>query len=291
MRRQTFARSSRLFGLIPGHLFDGQTFGAPWLALAAILVLISALRPAWFMGPRAAVQDALAPPLAMMSRPFASLSETLDYLSSLARLEAEAQKLRADNKRLEEWYNAAQLLQAENQSLRDLLKVKVEAPLGFVTARVIGDVGGSYAQSVLVQAGAADGIQKGSVVLAGEGVLGRIAEVNDKTSVVMLMNDASSRIPVRIEKTTTQAILGAAGGGQLILDRLPDGVVPRAGQRILTSGVGGVFPPNLPVGTVVTLPGQKTVIEPYADMSRLVFVRIVRAGPAVPAPDKKEQKE
>lgn len=276
MVRRTFSRNSRFDRFVPFGLFGGDFSGVVLLGFSILLILISAVRPGLFAPVRASVQDGLSKPLAVFSVPFTSFAEMLEYLFSLTQLKTEAAKLRADNKRLEEWYNTAQLLQAENQSLRDLLRVKLEPSLTFVTTRVIGDTGGPYAQTVIISAGRDNNLNAGDSVLAGGGLIGRITNVQDHTAVVLLMTDLNSRIPVRVEGSNIQAILAGTNGHDLWIERAPEGSTLTNGQRVLTSGIGGVFPPDLPIGVIHNQGDGRVAVRPYADFGRLMFVRVVR---------------
>jgi rod shape-determining protein MreC len=282
MRRRAFAKSAGFDRFMPFGLFVGQVQGLIFFVFALVLMVVSIVRPALFDQERQMVQLSLAPTLAMLSTPFVTLSQGLDYLMSLSRLQAEAAKLREDNKRLEDWYSTAQLLQAENTSLRELLKVKLDPSLTFVTTRVIGDTGGPYARTIIIGAGEVDGVHKGDAVLGGEGLIGRVMSATENASVVLLITDVNSRIPVRVEGSNVQAIVAGTNAQSLTLERLPEGSTLNDGWRVLTSGVGGVFPPDLPIGTVQNNDRGMIMIKPYADFGRLLFVRVVRI-PSLPA--------
>ena len=297
MRRKAFAKSPGLHHLLSIGLFAGQTQTLVCFLVATALMLASAARPDLASSQRNGLANVLTPALSVFSGPFAALSEGLDYLFSLTRLKTEVAKLREENARLTDWYSVAQLLQAENTSLRDLLKVQLEPPLTFVTARVIGDMGGPYARTIMVGAGTQDGIARGDAVLGGEGLIGRISAAHDRSSTVLLINDVNSRSPVRVDGGNLQAILAGTNGQRLVLDRVPEGSTVNDGQRVLTSGIGGIFPPDLPVGTIHIEDDGALSVHPFADLGRLMFVRIVhmpQSAPAEvapkPAPDKKGAK-
>jgi rod shape-determining protein MreC len=269
---------------VPFGLFGGQASGVILLGFSLLLMLIYGFRPGLFVGPKEIAREALAPSLAQFSRPFLALSGGLDYLFSLTRLTSEVDELRVENKRLEEWYNTAQLLEAENHSLRELLKVKLQPGLSFMTTRVIGDLGGPYAQMILIHGGANDGLSKGDAVMAGEGLIGRVVAVAPETASVLLITDLSSRVPVRVDGSNVQAILTGTGGQELWLNRIQEGSSVRDHQRVYTSGVGGIFQPDLPVGTVLTGADGRVALRPLADFGRLLFVRVVKVPKAPPAP-------
>ncbi len=276
MAKFRYSRTTWVDRYVPFGLFAGQASGVILLLVSLLLVMISGFRPALFDPVRVVTGAALAPTLSTFSVPFFRLAKGLDYLFSLTNLKAEVEKLRTENRRLEDWYNTAQLLQAENQSLRDLLKVKLAPGLDFVTARVVADLGGAYAQTIVVNVGTDDGIKSGDAVLAGEGLIGRVTAVDTVSARVLLMTDLSSRIPVRVEGSNVQAILAGTNGLDLMLTRLPEGNRLRNGQRVLTSGIGGVFPPDLPLGVIRYDSLGRVMLRPYADFGRLLYARVIK---------------
>jgi rod shape-determining protein MreC len=276
MRRHTFARSGFLNQFVAPPFLDGQGGRLILMGMSVVLILLSGLNPSLFEGPRTFLRAAVSPVLAVFGTPFIVAMEGLDYVYKVSTLQHEVADLRSKNAKLEEWYNMAQVLQAENTSLKDLLQVKTDTGFKTVTSRVIADVGGPYAQSLLISDGTSSGIVKGAVVLAGQGVLGRVTHVDEKTAEVLLLTDVNSRIPVRIDGTAVQAIAGGGTDGQIILDRLLDGHQVREGMRIMTSGAGGLFPPDLPVGIIGQInKNGDIIVNPYTDVSRLIYVRII----------------
>jgi rod shape-determining protein MreC len=287
MTKFRYSRTTWVDRYVPFGLFAGQASGVILLGVSLVLMLAAGFRPSLIDPLRAASTAALGPSLTYFSVPFQGLAGGLDYLFSLTRLRAEVSELRAENKRLEEWFNAAQLLQAENHSLRGLLSVKVQLGLETITTRVIGDWAGPYAQTILIRAGSDDGVNKGDAVLAGGGLIGRVIAVAPQTAAVLLMTDVASRIPVRIEGTNVQAIMAGTNGPHLPLMRIAEGSTARNGQRVFTSGIGGVLPPDLPLGVVHRDHDGRVTVRPYADFGRLLWVRVIKipARPAAPTID------
>lgn len=261
---------------VPFNLFGGQAQGLVCLALALVLMALGTLRPALFDGARAYAQSGLAPTLNLFSRPFVAMTEGLAYLLRLTQLENEVERLQGENTRLQEWFTAAQLLQAENTSLRELLKVKSDLALTILSTRVIADAGGPYAQMVTLGAGQADGVAKGDVVIGGAGLAGRIVAVSARTATVLLLSDVNSRVPVRVGSGNLQAIVAGTSQGGLVIERVPEGSAVADGAVVVTSGVGGVFPPDLPVGVAENKSDGQLALRSYADFGRLMFVRVVR---------------
>lgn len=276
MARRSFSRTNPYARYLPFGLFGGQISGAILCILSLFVIIMSSIQPGWFDTARRNTNDTLLPLLSALNLPFRLLDQGFNNIFILTQIRAEADNLREENRRLQEWYNVAQLLKAENHSLRSLLKVRVNQSLSTVTVQVIGDTSGPYGQTILIDGGENEQLNKGDAVLGGEGLIGRILSVNQNTSTILLMTDVSSRIPVRIDGSNIQGILTGTGGQDLTLTRLPEGSQLNEGERIITSGIGGVFPPDLPVGTVRIQKNGRISVTPFADFGRLVYVRVVR---------------
>lgn len=260
---------------IPFDLWGSRGASLLFLVLSFGLLTVSVFRPAALEGVRGDVADRFVPLLEAASYPFAQASEFISGVTGMAALRAENMQLSQENARLREWYQSALMLQAENQSLKELLHVKVEPQHSFITARVIADAGGSFVRSVLVAAGSDDGVGKGQAVLSGEGLVGRVVEASHGAARVLLLTDYNSRVPVTVEGSRQRAILaGDNSDTPVLLYMPPDSSVPD-GARIVTSGIGGVFPTGLPVGVVSSTPDGRRTVRLSADVSRLMHVRVV----------------
>ncbi|HLI20842.1 MAG TPA: rod shape-determining protein MreC, partial [Stellaceae bacterium] len=123
-----------------------------------------------------------------------------------------------------------------------------------------------------------DGVARGQAALTGEGLVGRVAEVGTRTARVLLLTDLNSHIPVELEDTHQHAVLDGDNSEQPRLVYLPQNVEVSVGERVVTIGAGGVFPPGLPVGVVASVANGVIRIEPYAELSRLEVLRIVDFG-------------
>jgi rod shape-determining protein MreC len=167
---------------------------------------------------------------------------------------------------------------AENKQLGSLLGFGADASPTSVTARVIGDSGGAFVRSLLVHAGQQNGVRKGQVAVDGTGVLGRVAEVGERSARVLLINDLNSRIPVVIESSRERAILKGDNSAQPELKYLPITTKVSVGDRVVTSGHGGVFPAGLPVGIVTAVAEDDVRVTPFADTVQLEFIRLMDYG-------------
>lgn len=226
---------------------------------------------------RTAVTDVMAPVLSAVSKPFSALSDAFQGPATARALKAENIRLTEENAKLRQWYETALRLQAENQSFRELLNVKADPGLSFVSARVIADPGGAFVKSALLPIGSDDKIVKGNAVLSGQGLIGRITETGRSSARVLLITDLNSRIPVIIQNTRTKAILAGRNEEFMKLERLPVDSGIAVGQRIVTSGDGGQLPADIPVGVISEVGPHGIWVRPIADVDRAAYVQVINA--------------
>jgi rod shape-determining protein MreC len=227
---------------------------------------------------RSAVVDIAAPVLAVVSRPVQSVNEAVAEVEDLISMREELTRLREENARLMSWQNVAQRLEAENKALRSFFAFSSGPQATFITARVVGDAGSAFVRSMLLNAGARDGIKNGQAVMTSDGLAGRITEVGETSARVLLISDINSRIPVLVERTRDRAVLAGDNSRQPRLTLMPPGMSVEAGDRVVTSGHGGTYPAGLPVGVVASVSEKSVRIEPLVDWNRLEFVRVVDFG-------------
>lgn len=199
-------------------------------------------------------------------------------MRELANLRAENARLKAENARLQHWQTVARRLDAENGVLHEQLNVVPDPDPAFVTARVIGDMGSAFGHSMLLNAGAKDGVRKGQAVLAGETLVGHIAEVGERSSRLLLLTDINAKIPVMIESSRTRAILAGDNKDRPKLNYVAGNPIVATGERVVTSASGAAFPPGIPIGVVASAVDGIIRVEPFVKRSELEFVAIVDYG-------------
>ncbi|MEQ8196299.1 MAG: rod shape-determining protein MreC [Rhodospirillales bacterium] len=224
---------------------------------------------------RAHVTDAVAPILDFASRPVASAKEMVGEARAMIALKAENDRLREDRARLLQWQAVARKLEAENKALKGLLNFKPGPEASYLTARVIADAGGAFAHSIVLNIGERDGVENGQAIVTGEGLVGRVAIVGSRSARVLLLTDLNSRIPVLVESTRTRAILAGNNTDQPRLIHLPPNARVPQGDRIVTSGHAGVFPPGIPIGVVANVGDGGITVQPFAKRNALEYVQIV----------------
>lgn len=227
---------------------------------------------------RTAVADAVTPILRVMAEPAAAIAQFVDNVQELSAIRGENTELRETNARLLQWQAVAQKLENENRQLRGLLGTVTEPEARAISARVVADSGGAFAQSILITAGGRDGVAKGQAVVTGEGLVGRVTHSGYRSARVLLVTDINSRIPVRVGEAGDRAILAGDNSSRprLIYLGVKSAIAP--GDRIVTSGDAGAFPPGLPVGRVVVADDATAIIEPFVSRNRLQYVEVLDFG-------------
>jgi rod shape-determining protein MreC len=235
---------------------------------------------------RMALIDLLAPMLNAVATPIQTVRRTAADISDYMHLADENRALKAQNDTLMEWQRVARELQAQNDSLRHILKFSPDPAASFVTAPIIADTSSGFVRSVVILAGTREGVSKGQAAMTGSGLVGRVLEVGFRASRVLLLTDINARVPVLIERTRDQAVLSGDNSPMPELRYLPRDVDIKIGDRIVTSGAGGAFPPGLPVGEVADVSNGHYRVQPLADLARLEYLRLVNyALPGILADD------
>ncbi len=253
-----------------------QRFALLLLVIAAIaLMILGRTEGGSIERARMLVADAVAPVLDLASRPVATVRQMGEQASQMIQLAEENAALRAENERLTHWQAAARQLEAENQGLKAMLNLAPAPGSSFITARVIGDQGGAFVRSVLVNAGERQGVARGQAAITGDGLAGRVAETGARISRILLITDMNSRIPVMVGEGRERAILAGDNTGQPAVLYLPPRVEVKPGDRVVTSGHGGVFPPGLGVGQIATAGEEGVRVQPYVDLGRIEYLRLM----------------
>ena len=173
------------------------------------------------------------------------------------------------------WRDRALALGEENARLRALMGVTTDPPLPVVFARAVIDARGPFSNTRLIDAGASRGIVEGNPALSEHGLVGRVVGVAPGVSRVLLLTDVESRTPVLIARTNGRAILTGDGGPSPQLAWLRNHEALREGDRVLTSGDGGVLPRGLPVGAAMKGADGTWRVALDSDGSPIDFIQIL----------------
>ncbi|MCE8421428.1 rod shape-determining protein MreC, partial [Rhodovulum sulfidophilum] len=189
--------------------------------------------------------------------PMTKVAGMVENFQSYTRIYEQNQELRRELQQMKAWKEAALQLEQKNARLLDLNQVRLDPKLTHVTGVVLADSGSPFRQSVLLNVGARDGIRDGWATMDGIGLVGRISGVGRTTSRVILLTDTSSRIPVTVQPSGQRALLTGDNSPSPPLEFLDKPDLVRPGDRVVTSGDGGVFPADLLVGQVAQGPDRR----------------------------------
>src|SRR5260221_754968 len=262
-----------------------QRFALPVLVFASVvMVVLGKADTLLFERIRIVFADVASLALAIVSQPVAAVDRLVDRVQGAIALYSENDQLRRDNARLLQWQTVAQSLTVENTRLRELLNLAPDPAVSFVSTRVIANSGGSFVRSVLVDAGSREGLARGQAAMTGAGLAGRVTEVGERAARVLLLTDRNSHVPVAFDGSRERAGLAGDNSDRPQLLYLPDQGAVKIGDRIVSSGDGGVFPPGLPIGIVAANEDGGLRVEPYAELSRLDYLLTVNFGLIVALP-------
>lgn len=225
---------------------------------------------------RAHVTDSIVPNLDWAMAPVTGTVNLIRDFQSYRRIARQNAELRRELRQMQAWKEAALQLEQENARLLDLNNVRHDPRLTYITGVVLADSGSAFRQSVLLNVGAHDGIVEGWATMDGIGLVGRISGVARNTSRVILTTDASSHIPAVVQPSGQRVIVSGDNSAAPPIDFLENPDRVRPGDRIVTSGDGGVFPAGLLIGQVAADPGGRLRVRLAADYERLEFLRVLR---------------
>lgn len=225
---------------------------------------------------RAALVDAIVPSFDWALVPVTKATGMIDDFKSYTRIYAQNQELRRELQQMKAWKEAALQLEQKNARLLDLNNVRLDPNLTFITGVVLADSGSPFRQSVLLNVGERDGILDGWATMDGIGLVGRISGVGRSTSRVILLTDSNSRVPVTIQPSGQKALLVGDNSSTPQIDFLESPEQVRPGDRVVSSGDGGVFPSGILVGQVALGTDRRLRTRLAADYGRLEFLRVLR---------------
>ena len=255
------------------------------IGLLAFLILSFSLFLLWRIdNPRAEniriiVINRIVPNMEWAMVPITRVTKMLQNFQSYERLYSQNQELRNELQSMRSWHEAALQLEQENARLLDLNKVKLNTKYNFISGKILIDSGNIFRQSAIINLGADDGIVEGWDTMDGLGLVGRITGVGSETSRVLFLTDTSSNIPVLIKPSNQRAILSGDNSSQPTLLFIENNQQIQPGDRVVTSGDGGVFPSNLLIGKVLLSKNNQLRIQMAANLYNLSFLRVITHSP------------
>jgi rod shape-determining protein MreC len=254
------------------------------LAVAALVLLTSQVR----LPERRAVGRVGSWILAGLGPAEGSLSRVSDAVTRIWRQYTEIGRLRAENRRLgeeverlkEEVTRLREQAQA-TQRLERLLSFREHLPGRAIGARVIGRDTSKWFSVIAVDRGSADGVRRNAPVVAAEGLVGRVLSVTPTTAQVLLVSDPRSAVGAVLQRSRETGVVEGQGQALLRLKYISRAREITPGELLVTSGMSGVFPRGLLVGSIENVPReqgalyQEATVRPAANLDHLEDVLIL----------------
>jgi rod shape-determining protein MreC len=221
-----------------------------WLALAAALMAID-LRTGLLRQVRVAANALVAPIQTVATAPLHAARAMREATAQRAGLVAENADLREQLLFAQARLDRLAIVQEQNNRLRALLDARQKLGLRAQLAELIDVDLDPYRHRILINQGERHGVFVGQAVIDANGLVGQVLDVEDARATVILLSDPSHAVPVRVQRTGLRVIAyGSGDPGRIELPHVPFSADIKVGDLLVTSGIGGRFPPGLPVATV-----------------------------------------
>jgi rod shape-determining protein MreC len=265
-RRPGFSKRAQM------SLFAGYVMAVAGLLLGLLLIITARLDPKGY----SAIQTALADLFAPISRTGQAVVMTMRgggesvsaYWDAAAKNKAMTKELAAARVKIIK--GQADALEVARLKRTLAMAERIDAPV--VTAPLVSSTAASTRRYAIIAAGASNDVAVGQTVVSAEGLVGRITAVGRASSRVLMIIDADNRVPVKRVRDGVPALAIGTGDGRLELQTLAAGANPfKVGDVFVTSGIGGVYRPGIPVAIATRQSRDKTLALPLAHPSKLDY--------------------
>ena len=214
-----------------------------------------------------------------------------DYFATIHSLKSENDQLRSRQLATANVLLRQEHLDRENQRLRALLDMKESQPTEGKVADILYAARDPFTRRVIIDKGSQSGIEAGQAVIDELGVLGQVTRAFPMSSEVTLLTDKDQSIPVQVERNGLRAVLAGAGAGAMELRFLATNADVQPGDKLITSGLDGVYLPGLPVANVIKIDRDNSfsfariACDPIAGVERHGQVLVLTSRPVVQLPE------
>lgn len=277
-RRTGFSRR-RQYGL-----FLGYVLAIAGAVVGAALLVLSTFDPAAFSALRMAAAGVTTPVSSGFSAAGSWIAAIPEGIGEHWRVKRENAQLRAELKRKNALVLRARTIAYDNNRLRSLLRLRERTAGTVVTARLVSSTASSARRFALLNAGRWSGVRPGMPVLGPAGLVGRVVETGPNAARVLLLTDTDSIVPIRRVRDGLPAVATGRGDGDVDI-RAVDTTDVRfsAGDLFVTTGTGGLYPPNVPVAQVRTGGRDQVAARVFAHPDTLDFALVTQPFMPVPA--------
>lgn len=265
-RRPGYSRRAQ-YGLFIGYLIAVAGVLGGLLLLAASIV-----DPGGLSAVRGAALDVTAPVPGAGRGVVETFQNAAGTIGNYFEAGSQNEALRRERDLLRRELIAARAASIENRQLKRLLDISRESRRVVTSGRIVGSSFDSSRRLAVLSAGSSDGVRVGQPVRAPDGLVGRILETGRYASRVLLVSDRANVVPVTLLRGGIAALSTGRGDGTVELKPLQVGRNPfKPGDIVVTSGTGGIYPPNVAVAYVVKLADDSAIARPLADPATAQF--------------------
>lgn len=252
-----------------------------WLVVAALALVFLNLPDSVSGGIKSVAREAVAPLQELVGGGWSSVREGAASVRGYKGLLAENQKLSQQVTELQARVTQLQNLELENGELRRQLGFSREARRSLIACEIIGRDPDGWWQTLRLNKGGADGIATNLPVIAVDGLIGKVIRVSPHTADVLLLADPACQVSARIQRTGAFGILSGRGPnwqGKVVcrLEYLNKNVEIVEGDELVTSGLGGVFPSGLILGSIDRIYADRSGLYQYADVVSRAEIGMLR---------------
>lgn len=192
--------------------------------------------------------------------------------------------IKKENDELKFKLNEVKEAEHENVRLRKILDLKAKVPYDFLAAQIIAKEPTNWLNSLIIDKGQKSGIAINQPVMSFSSLIGKIIEVGGSTAKVLLISDANSRVVVLIQRTRVEGMLEGIGNGLCRLKYMPVNSDVKLGDKVVSAGVGGVYPKGLIIGNIESIRIERGgiyksgIVKPAASLSGLEEVLCLKSN-------------
>ena len=215
------------------------------------------------------------PIIKIISFPVNGSIDLIVNFGELATAKKENIKLREELFKLQNYYLTSLAIHQENKELRSALNFVKSKTENYKVARIIGMSHQAFDQKLLIDSGKSRDIKEGQIIAGNRGVIGRVSEVFEDKSRILLLTDSSSRIPIIASRARNRGILAGNNSGLMEILYLPKNHQIAIGDKIFTSSDGDTVPPGLLIGVVTKIDKNSVYVSGIEDINSLNIVTII----------------
>jgi rod shape-determining protein MreC len=258
--------------------FGGPLTVATMVAMGVVAVGLLVFAPGadWVRHVRTVADDVVNPAQQVVAAPFEAIRSIGSRGADHMRIVEENRRLREENERLRAWYEVALAMRDKMDRYEEILSLNPDPSAEVVVARVVAETDGPFVKTRILNAGTREGVAVDQGVMSEHGLVGRVVSAGERSSRVLLLKDLNSRIPVLAERNDARAILAGDNSDRPQLRYLRAGHGLISGDRIVTSGDGGLLPRGLPVGEAFLDDQGQWRVRLYSDEGPVDYVRVVK---------------